>query len=430
MKELKLLSLVLVAGTATLFTACTSESDNSPSAKVSYESVAAAQQVPVTFGTYVGEQAITRAGAAGSITSDIVLQQKNGFGVFGYYTDNTTFAAAKTAATAKPNFMYNEHVTGTLDDNTNPTLVTAWSYSPIKYWPNEFGNTAVSTGTDKLSFFAYAPYVEVANDGTLSPASTVGITSLTGNNVNGDPSVSYTFDTDPSASVDLMYGVAAAPISDGPVANTIAADAPLIDMTKQSTAGKVSFKFKHALARLGLTLQGAFDLTTGGGSPDASTVVSVESIVLTGTNFKASGVFNLNAGTWSSSTAMASPTTFTINDKLVSSIKHGDPALTGVTGTQINPVGEGNYYMFIPVSTTITNVQITYHVTTTDAKLVGGMSDITNVISKDLTTAISLTAGNAYTLNLLLGLTSVDVTASVENWDTTHNENVWLPINN
>lgn len=94
-----------------MLAACTSESDNSPSAKISYESVAAAQQVPVAFSTYLGETPVTRA------YMDDTQLQSDGFGVFATYSDNTTYAASQG-----PNFMFNQRVSYSASN---------WGYTPV-----------------------------------------------------------------------------------------------------------------------------------------------------------------------------------------------------------------------------------------------------------------------------------------------------------
>ncbi|MBO5382479.1 MAG: fimbrillin family protein [Bacteroides sp.] len=100
-------------------------------------------QKAITFDTYVGRDAATRASV---INLDAL--KTSGFGVFGYYTtgDWTTGAT--------PNFMYNQQVSG---EN--------WGYAPLKYWPE----------TGKISFFAYAPY----GTGTLSDNTETGTPTLT-----------------------------------------------------------------------------------------------------------------------------------------------------------------------------------------------------------------------------------------------------------
>ena len=73
-----------------------------------------------------------------------------GFGIMGYYTGSKNWDEAK--GTVTPSFMFNQKVT--YDTNANE-----WTYSPTKYWPN---NT-----TDKVSFFAYAPYESNVSGGRV-----------------------------------------------------------------------------------------------------------------------------------------------------------------------------------------------------------------------------------------------------------------------
>ena len=129
-------------------------------------------QTPVLFDAYLG-RALTRAGAEGALNNAALAA--NGFGVFGYYTENEFYND-----TYQPTFMYNAKVSG---DN--------WTYSPLKYWPNEFGSAAESEDVDRLSFFAYAPYVQV-NPSTGIPVNedaTTGIIAMTRNSSTGDPFV-------------------------------------------------------------------------------------------------------------------------------------------------------------------------------------------------------------------------------------------------
>lgn len=455
MKELKLLSLVLVAGTATLFTACTSESDNSPSAKISYETVAAAQQTPVTFGTYMGEQANTRSGHAGSINP--AQLEAAGFGVLAYHTDNGNFDG--TASTgSQPNFMYNQEVTWA-------TAASAWTYSPLKYWPNSIGDftntgattTASTTGVDRLSFFAYAPYVEVMTSGTPlgnvtdTTRPTKGITHITANNVGGNPSVTYVFDDEPAYSVDLMYGVAAQNTDYGigttaAATGTITAGNPFIDMTKVTTGTNIKFEFKHALARVGLLIQGAFDSTTAGGGSNpntAETKITVASVVINGSNMYSQGDLNLNGGTWSNTTSMASLTINTninpdIKDDTAANLFDTSSSVTGVTTSLIPLVtGSGStpdYYMFIPsttggTNTTIDSIVITYYVTTKDANLSSGYSRVENIITQTFTTPVPIQKGFQYLFKLNVGMTSVKIEGAVDEWGADTDEVLWMPIN-
>ena len=106
--------------------------------------------------------------ATRSVVNSISDLQGGSFGVFAYHTegDNWTnyhFAdydgeGTPPALTARiPNFMYNQHVTWDGE-------ASAWTYSPMKYWPNgrtsanESGTVTGSGGM--VSYFFYAPYVD------------------------------------------------------------------------------------------------------------------------------------------------------------------------------------------------------------------------------------------------------------------------------
>lgn len=114
-------------------------------------------QKAITFDTYVGRDAATRA----SVIDETDLQE-DGFGVFGYYTpgDWTT--------SATPNFMYNQKVSG-----------QDWGYEPLKYWPAD----------GMISFFAYAPY---------------GTGTLSANTVAGTPTLAYSVPANIAEQKDLL----------------------------------------------------------------------------------------------------------------------------------------------------------------------------------------------------------------------------------
>lgn len=161
--------LAITALAAVLFAGCTSSDE-----LTTLESIKTADNTPtpVQFGTYMSKLGTTRAAAAeGSITTAQLLAQKGGFGVFAYYTQGygygqqqgtTYYDETSPQSNIAPNFMYNQLIRGT--DVAEPV----WSYSPVKYWPNEIASTAVdnkgATGNaanGNVSFFAYAPYTGV-----------------------------------------------------------------------------------------------------------------------------------------------------------------------------------------------------------------------------------------------------------------------------
>lgn len=94
----------------------------------------------VTFGTYLAGAPESRASVM-----DLPALKTTGFGVFGYYTESVDYKTENPDHL--PNFMYNQEVTW--NDAAEGGM---WQYSPVKYWPNN--------PTEKVSFFAYAPYVE------------------------------------------------------------------------------------------------------------------------------------------------------------------------------------------------------------------------------------------------------------------------------
>ena len=160
--------------------------------------------------------------------------------------------------------MYNQQVT--YNDG-------AWAYEPVKYWPNEFGNKAISDEVDRLSFFAYAPWVEFipttgkpdptgVADADLKNYQNKNIIYTKKNDATGDPIINYVVDTDPATSVDLLWGVAAdtattkyykAISEDG--GSKVKPGLPFIDLVKPTTGNdKLSFNLMHALAKIQVTI--------------------------------------------------------------------------------------------------------------------------------------------------------------------------------
>lgn len=266
------------------------------------------KEAPVNFDVYT-QRGLTRGGGqAGDLTNDNI--GTNGFGVFAYYT-----AGEQYDAKATPNFMYNQQVTcqGTA------TPGTLWSYEPVKYWPNEYGDLAMSDEVDYLTFFAYAPWTEVEpTTGNIVPKTGTGVTetaehqqkyniiSVNKNTATGDPIVKYVVDTDPATSVDLLWGVAAETAGDNytPIDNpsgtvSIKAGLPFLSLVKPNNpqSDRLQFNLKHALAKVKVTIDYiADDFTpngTNGATIDATkTRIYVRSFKMSG--FATKGALNLN----------------------------------------------------------------------------------------------------------------------------------------
>lgn len=394
----------------------------------------------VAFDTYTSSA--TKAGATGVMTTTTL--QTHGFGVFSTYTDGGNYSSGS----AKPNFMYNQYVHWTSG---------AWAYEPLKYWPNETvldsqspaaqGPTGASSA-DKLTFFAYAPYVtKAAADADASTGT--GIIGMSANDATGDPTISYKVAPLPENSVDLLWGVVPA----GGLEYTAVSGAvvtklegmPLMDLIKPDKDQKMKFLFKHALSRIGLKVVGAFDQIAAGGTKDGQTKITVDQIDIYGTGqLGVSGVLNLNntsAGVarWTTiDKATGSDPVFTIlNAVLNDEIKDagavafaGQPV--GVTASEKNVFQDNTkYFMVVPTGSTDITVKIKYYVQTKDPNLavVGGVdgSRIENVISKKIT--VNLENNKAYNLKLILGLTSVKLDAEVADWQVDGSNEVYLPQN-
>ncbi len=326
-------SLFFFAAAAIALTACTNDDDALQTGQVQNSNRA------VAFDTYTA--GTTRAGdPTGVMTTDKLKTADKGFGVFAVYQDGVDYDQTLT-----PNFMFNEHVHWS----------GGWTYSPLKYWPNETTKdsqspAASSTHTDKLSFFAYAPYVSTGTGGVLDYESTSrmkkdgstyinawgkttdeasGISSISTVAKQGDPLVMWKVSQDPDNNVDLLWGVAPAGLSYTDVSGSTSGapvGMPLLNMVKPDKDQKMKFLFQHALSRIGLSVVSAIDQIAagddGGKYTTEQTRVLIDEVTIWG-NFGIQGVLNLNNVTsnvanWIEETVIRTPSTegspqFTIN---------------------------------------------------------------------------------------------------------------------
>ena len=341
------------------------------------------QSNAIEFGTYLGRDAISR----GSVFTTTDMESA-GFGVFAAYTAQEAFSNQTM------NFMYNQKVTKS---------GAAWIYDPLKYWPNNQG--------DKVSFFAYAPYdVTGAN--------------LSANTEAGAPQITFTVQTNVADQKDLTLAVAQKNIQ------------------KQSITGTVYFTFKHVLARIGLNVEAMFDLVNGdatgnndtntsNGEKATETTIKVKKVELIG-KFDTEATIDLgtdlSADAWVDSSVEAAATDVTYTWESANFVTSVADNVT-TAKQQLNTAD--SYAMIIPqdMTTSKVKIRVTYTVTTTDAKLEGGESEIENVITSD-EFAFNFQQGKAYMFNLHLGMTSVKFSATVSDWQDAANETVVnLPIN-
>lgn len=396
----------------------------------------------ISFGVYAGNAANTKAVSGtdfGTVTTTSLQNSDKGFGVFAYYTDANDYD--QSAHPTKPNFMYNQQVTYSSG---------AWSYTPVKYWPNEHGASATSTDTDKLTFLAYAPFVAnkaIATDKGVSitdkdgsAAADEGIIAMTANNVAGDATLTFKVPASAEEQIDLMYGVLGATYVDVEGNPIGAVGDPMENLTKQKTDGKISILFKHSLAKIAIDIKEVVDALAPNTSVNPTsdgTKVVVKSLKLKGTAIGTKGDLNLYTGAWDVTT---SGTEFTVaplpTDITVADAPTEYPSITGVDEDGLTKTID---LMLIPgASSEITGVEIVYYVCTYDEQLDGKVSVVENKISKVLDTdssaagnqPLTIEKGKQYGLNLLLGLTSIELTAEVDDWDViTPATNVDLPKN-
>ncbi len=414
----------------------------------------ATDDTAINFGAYVN-RTTTRGGYVGEL-STATLQEAavNGFGVMGYYTDNQPYTPNAT-----PNFMYNQQVTYTAG---------AWGYSPLKYWPNEFGNTAQSTSLDRLSFFAYAPYTAVnPTTGYAVADADYGIVGMTRSAENGNPKVRYYASFDPAKRVDLCWAK------------------PQIDAIKPDVVSKVEFNFKHALTSLNVQIDALFDETAAPGTTtlDNNTRIWVRSVTFEGLAVK--GELNLNNredtpewnDLYSNGLLIGEPVTIydgrrdgregfaemanekpvAINPVLVQSDAYDfdtndnvETTTPGVTTTPVNlfmnssvdPAPAATDPIFVIPTGEPLRITIVYDVETVDFNLQSSLlsdnstngSSIENSITKvveDANGPITLEAGKQYKINLHLGMTSVKFDIEeVADWTAADDASADLPANN
>lgn len=372
----KILTLTAVAAAAML-TSCTSDE---------IAQTEETEDIPVAFEPYTVR---TRANDA----IDTEALKTRGFGVFAYHQGTLSFNQYFTTS-SEPNFMKNELV-------TYQEASESWVYSPVKYWSNNLD--------DKHSFFAYAPYY--LPDGihkTLGhnyPASL----SLVLEGTNDGPAIYYVAPDNLDKVVDLCWGE----YKDGKA---------VIDRVKPDVNDKMKFTFKHGLARINFNAQIWTDEVRGDythpteGTPNwllnEGTTITIKSIKLIG-KMGTNGYLRLYDGNWNAT--YVSNKQVEMGDFFKKGINSCPCAyvLDNVKGEQELFGSAGDYYTVIPGSEY--RIQIVYDVVTTDAKLDGGNSTVTNTYVTEQ--SYKMEAGKAYSFHLNIGMTSIKFEAEVNDWN-------------
>ena len=318
----------------------------------------------ISFDGYLGRSAVAVNGSRGS---EVKIDQlkTGGFGVFGNYSKETT--------TAYGNSLFdNQQVTYDNDKSK-------WTYSPLKFWPSD----------GHIDFLAYAPY----NAGTFE------------NTYHLKFNVSETI----TKQKDLLY------------AKTVGQT-----MAKNSGTNKVSFKFNHALSRLGYSVK-----LNGTCSPDAT--ITLKKITLagsapeptTGTTTEPTGAFHktgtidLSTGNWTTTSDKQAFKWFSAETLGSQSITFTS-AFNTSTSNKTYTNKDDEYLFVIPQNFSGTNelyVIVEYTIQYTGVKGPDGQpATMTNKVYKQL--SYNFEQGKAYTINLTIGRPiDFDVNAEITPWE-------------
>lgn len=374
----------LIACAALTMTSCSNDEINAPQQSQGNNAI--------EFSTYLGRNA---QGSRSTETNTDSIKA-NGFGVLAYYTEQTDFAN-----TNRPNFMWNQKVT-----YSN----SAWSYTPVKYWPTKVG--------DKVSFFAYAPYVKSGND--------KGIV-LSSNSVAGAPTATITLPDDPSQTIDFVAAVQMNKTHDN----------------SESANNDVSFILKHEMTRV--KVQAKLDKSVYSDDAKHKTFVVIKNVKFNDKGqFYKSGKYTFSTddskrGKWAT-TANATAYSLDLNKVM----KKETIQVTGAKGksgsgdyqkgedgiklvnTNTVPLFKDDQYLFLIPVANLTDgnatATIEYDIVTEDSKLAVGYS-CTNATKTVKLPAGTLQQGKSYNYTFIINLDEIVLDATVEQWDETASGN-------
>lgn len=316
----------------------------------------------ISFDGYLGRSAVAVNGTRGS-EETVDKLKTDAFGVFGNYSSTKD-------ETFGANLFNNQKVY--YSDNK-------WTYSPLKYWPTQ----------GHIDFLAYAPY-------------NVG-------QVKDTYSLEFNVSETITEQKDLLY------------AKTVGQT-----MADNSGTKKVTFKFNHALSRLGYSvkLNGTCSsdatitlkkITLAGSAPASATETASEP---TGA-FHKTGTIELSTGNWSSLSGKqyfnwySAPTSET----------SGSQSITFTSSTyNTKYTNKDNEYLFVipqdfsKAGNTLF-VIVEYTIQYTGVKGPDGQpATMTNKVYKQL--SYNFEQGKAYTINLTIGRPiDFDVNAEITPWE-------------
>ncbi len=345
----------------------------------------------IKFGVYTGVQ--TRGTETTSAT--LKASTSDGFGFLAYKTSSSGWGA--DGATTTPSFLYNEHGTW---NGTGGSGSGAWEYANTRFWP---------TNSDKITFFAYAPYENAPSAGTSK-----GI-KLSANTVTGAPTLEFEVNN-----------------SGGTIGWTDMVDlvtdnrTDIQDQTASSASGTVKFKFSHVLTKVAdVKVKAQVDLgsdtrifVTGLKlNPGTSKLYSKAKYKFADDTWEALGAPAYFSGDKDLS-AFLNKTAASFNGYTTSSVEVG-----GTTPVSLFPTDQALY--FIPVDNTTgtgtagdLKLKISYDLVMKDS----GSGNVTSTVTDKV---IDLPAGtfkkgtaHTYTLTIKMNAITIDVEDAWTNWTT------------
>ena len=222
--------------------------------------------------------------------------------------------------------------------------------------------------------------------------------------------------TDPAESVDLLWGVRGG------------TGLPWLNQTRDSNGGLVLFNFRHALAAIGLHVQAMIDKDndlidfSDVSDPNdllgtADLKVTLQSITITPKTsaFYDGGTLDLNntaANTPLWANGSRSISSLTLSDTQInSSLISGSNGVLKTADDQV-VIKDGHFFMLRPDEAQDYEVSVEYTVTTATQNLVySGVN-----AGKATFRSLPLIAGMRYWLNLVIGLKTVSVSVTAEDW--------------
>ena len=324
----------------------------------------------ISFDGYLGRSAVAVNGTRGSVVDLNALKissesDKKGFGVFGYYNSSVTDHSSAPEQSFDANLFNNEQVTCPKDG-------ADWSYDNKKYWPSQ----------GHIDFLAYAPY-------------------------DANTTLKKTTETEPKNTSCIDFTVS----------ETIANQTDLLwanaknrtkDNLSSTENNKVKFTFAHALSRLGYTVK------LNKAVSESEATITLKRITLAGSDDEKKGAFYKTGTIDLSKTSSDGLWTNQSSDKQNFNLSSSKTLNNAVKDAEIK--NSDNEYLFVIPQKFKTGSDQLYVIVeyTIEYKTGSAKPTVSYKVSQQL--QYDFEQGNAYTINLTIGLTPIEFDATVDTW--------------